>query len=173
MDKKFPLLSPDPDLVDIRDIAHALSNLCRFTGHARKFYSVAQHSVIVSELASPEDAAWGLLHDSAEAYVGDLSAPVKGLHALSGYKDLEISIILTIAKHFKLHVGNVLEVIVPETIKLIDKELLMREAELFFGPPPEPWIYADLTPSPVDIVPLLPEQAEELFLARYEQIFSG
>jgi hypothetical protein len=75
----FDLLEPMPEMVDIRDIAHALGNLCRFNGHCRRHYSVAQHSVIVSEVAQPWDAMRGLLHDAAEAYVGYITTPLKAL----------------------------------------------------------------------------------------------
>lgn len=60
----FPL-APRVEDVRISDIAHALSMLCRFAGHTRGFYSVAQHSVLVSRLCSQQDALWGLLHDAS------------------------------------------------------------------------------------------------------------
>ena len=70
--KKFRLSKP---VFDIKDIAHALSLQCRYTGHCNQFYSVAQHSILVSELA--KNRLEGLMHDAPEAYIMDMSAPVK------------------------------------------------------------------------------------------------
>lgn len=84
------ILDPMPSAISIRDIAHALSNQCRFNGHVRHFYSVAEHSVLVSHLLEelhPHDKDTqlaGLLHDAAEAYMGDMISPMKfSLAALS------------------------------------------------------------------------------------------
>lgn len=74
---RFDVLNPRPEDVRLDDIAHSLSHLCRFVGHTDRFYSVAEHSVLVSQLCDDEAAVFGLLHDAAEAYVGDLASPVK------------------------------------------------------------------------------------------------
>lgn len=81
-------LEPDPDAIVLEDIAHALSNLSRFAGQGREFYSVACHAVHVSREVearggSPAAQRWGLLHDASEAYFADVPAPVKG--SLPGY----------------------------------------------------------------------------------------
>ena len=81
------ILNPDPEAVRIEDIAHALSNQCRYNGHTSEFYSVAEHSVRVSSCLPPKHQLAGLLHDAAEAYLGDIVRPLKPL--LEGYKALE------------------------------------------------------------------------------------
>jgi hypothetical protein len=72
-------LDPDPELIKVEDVAHALSNLCRYAGHCSEFYSVAQHCVLVSQLcgSDPLDQLRGLLHDATEAYLVDVPRPVK------------------------------------------------------------------------------------------------
>jgi hypothetical protein len=75
--KKFWFDDPQPEQVCIEDIAWALSNLCRYTGHCRWFYSIAQHSVGASFIVPARFALEALLHDAAEAYITDLNAPLK------------------------------------------------------------------------------------------------
>jgi hypothetical protein len=81
--KKFDLLDPQVEQICIEDIAHALSNQCRFAGHTKHFYSVAQHSIILAENVvkqneiNPALQLRALLHDAAEAYMNDIPAPMK------------------------------------------------------------------------------------------------
>lgn len=77
--RMFSFAEITPEDIDIRDIAHALSHLCRFVGHTSMFYSVAQHCLLVSEKipGGPEVKLAALLHDAAEAYVNDLPSPLK------------------------------------------------------------------------------------------------
>lgn len=75
--KRYFPASPRPEEIDIRDIAHALSQINRYTGHTRRPISVAEHCVICARNISPPYELEALLHDAAEAYLGDLSRPVK------------------------------------------------------------------------------------------------
>jgi len=96
--KKFPLEEPDPSRIDIEDIAHALSLLCRFNGHCTKFHSVAEHSVHVSHEIAQDLALVGLLHDAAEAYLGDMPSPLK--KKLSQFSEFEHKMEVAIAERF-------------------------------------------------------------------------
>lgn len=74
---KIEPLNLDPALVCIEDIAHALSQQCRWSGHCNRPHYVASHSVMVSLLCDPKDSLSGLLHDASEAYLVDLNTPTK------------------------------------------------------------------------------------------------
>jgi hypothetical protein len=118
---KFFPLDPLPSEVSIADIAHALSNQCRFCGHTREFYSVAEHCVYVSRLCAPEDALWGLLHDASEAYISDIARPVKVQPEMIGYRAIEEMLQGAIVSAFGL------PEIMPESVRLADNILLSIE----------------------------------------------
>lgn len=106
--KVFDITVLDPDSICIEDIAHALSNTARFGGHLAKLYSVAQHSVHVAEHASVENRMAALLHDAAEAYIGDMPSPFKKL--MPDYKKIENDIMGAISKKFNFQYPLPLEV---------------------------------------------------------------
>src|SRR3954447_26482910 len=99
---------PDPSQLDLGDIARALANVCRFGGHCRSFYSVAQHSVIVSELVEQrggdvEDAFAALMHDATEAYLGDMPHPIKHRSPLGeAFKAAEDHLEQVLRTHFRI-----------------------------------------------------------------------
>ncbi|HRY33417.1 MAG TPA: phosphohydrolase [Bacteroidales bacterium] len=94
-------LNPDPREIDLVDIAHALSNLCRFGGHVMRFYSVAEHCIMVANMIrTPELKLCALLHDAAEAYLLDMPRPVK--YRIEGYKDAEANLMKAIAGRFNI-----------------------------------------------------------------------
>ena len=88
--KRMHFLDPKLDEIDIADIARSLSQMCRFAGHTKKFYSVAEHCCVIAQFASSENALWGLLHDASEAYIVDIPKPVKGF--LLNYEELESTV---------------------------------------------------------------------------------
>ena len=120
--KKFGLLDPQPESICVEDIAHALSNQCRYTGHTKRFYSVAEHSCYVCELS--KDARSGLMHDASEAYLSDLSRPVKHLTPVGPpYLEIEDRIMRVIADKFKFRWPA------PEDVKKADNVLLLLEKQ--------------------------------------------
>lgn len=104
--KHLYLLDPREDEIDRHDIAHALSNICRFTGHTKYFYSVGTHSILCAEQARKDGMSakiqlYLLLHDATEAYLTDVSRPLKSLLG-SVYTDLEDSLHKCVFEHFNL-----------------------------------------------------------------------
>lgn len=112
-------LNPDPDTICIEDIAHALSQICRFGGHLPYFYSVADHSLAVSYCLPDEHALAGLLHDASEAYLCDIPSPVKRM--IPGYAEAEDRLMKVIAAKFGFPWP------VPEMVKVMDRERLETE----------------------------------------------
>lgn len=96
--KVFDVFRPDPEQIDIIDIAVALSRMPRFAGHTTEFYSVAQHSIHVAELCGPSVKLAALLHDASEAYLVDLPRPIK--HAMPEYIAIEALVMRAIADKF-------------------------------------------------------------------------
>lgn len=116
----FYFLEPKADQILIEDIAHALSMQCRFAGHIRKFYSVAEHSINVARLVPNEMKLQALLHDASEAYLTDIPSPIKVL--LPDYMKIEDVVQRAICE--KYNVGYPFE---PE-VKEADKACLIAEA---------------------------------------------
>ncbi|MFA4974797.1 MAG: phosphohydrolase [bacterium] len=171
--EKFWLLHPRPEQISIREIAHALSNICRFYGHTSEMYSVSQHSVAVSENCLPEHALWGLLHDAHEIFMGDITSPMKEtlkqLGAGDVLKVIENRLMAAVAARFNL------ELPVPADVWYADRVLLATEArDLFVGEPVEHWTQRlGCEPLPSHIVPFSPAVAEHRFLRRAAELGVG
>lgn len=161
--KKFSFLDCKNSDIDIEDIAHALSMICRFTGHSKSFYSVAQHSVLVSLNCDKEYALQGLLHDASEAYISDLSAPLKRMHALKGYKDIESSLQKKIYKSFSIQEQEHC------SVKIADLKVLSTEVKCLMSEK-HPDFKLDYEPLSISIEPLSPKSAKHLFLSRYYEL---
>lgn len=153
--------SDNQENICIEDIAAALSKCCRFTGHTKKFYSVAEHSFFVSLLVPDNLKLAALLHDASEAYLSDIASPVKQL--LPEYKILEEKIMSQIASKFKLpnHFW-----ILPE-IKEADKKQLHKEAKTLLSKASWAKDTDGFLPACLD-----PTHANELFLHSYD-LFKG
>jgi uncharacterized protein len=163
---------PDPDQLDIGDIARALANLCRFGGHSRVFYSVAQHSVIVSELVEQrggdaDDAFAALMHDATEAYLGDMPHPLKHRSALGeAFRAAEGDLERAIRARFRIK-PDVAE------IKRADRALLATERRTFSA---DSWHWPELEGvEPLDLVLTAwsPDEAARAFERRYAQLDSA
>jgi hypothetical protein len=159
----FNLETPEPSDINIDDIAHALSNICRYTGHTRVFYSVAQHATLVSRVVPEECALYGLLHDAAEAYIGDVSRPLKAL--LPDYRLLEVGVEAAVFRRFRLTQP------MPAVVKHADLVLLRTEQRDLLGADRHVWQSTEgLEPLPIVIDPMPPAVARNAFLARFYEL---
>lgn len=159
----FDLSAPDSSSYTIADVAHALSNICRYTGHCHGFYSVAQHSVHVSRVVPPEDALAGLMHDAPEAFIGDVSKPLKIL--LPDYAEIERMVETSVLRRFGI------ETTLPKSVKLADVIMLRTEQRDIMKAESHVWSFANgVSPLQEKIVPMPPEAARDLFLARFAEL---
>lgn len=160
---------PDPTQLDPGDIARALANQCRFGGHSREFYSVAQHSVYVALLVEQhggdvEDVFAALMHDAAEAYLGDMPHPLKHRSPLGRYfKQAEDHLEQVIRDHFHIKAD------VPQ-IKAFDRALLATERAAFSA---DAWHWPELEgvePVELDLTAWSPDEAAAAFAGRYTEL---
>ena len=154
-------LDPRASEIRLEDIAHALSNQCRFGGHCRLFYSVAQHCVHAAENVAEEFKARALLHDGTETYVVDVPRPLK--RNLIGYDAIETLNAVAMSERF----GTDL-VILPREVKEADERMLWTEKRDLCLPAPAPWTIAQGVsniPYEMTIHPWSPEKARDAFLS--------
>lgn len=165
---KFYPLDPKPEEIRFEDIAHGLSNVCRFGGQSKTFYSVAEHSVRVAQWLmrtekSEELAAWGLVHDASEAYLGDVIRPIKKF--FPAYKVVEEKVMKAVTKKLGLPWPE------PALVKKADNVILACEARDLMNPPcgsemPEK---PDHTVEPIK--PVRPEGAKFMFEVEFRRLF--
>lgn len=166
-------LELDPAYIFIEDIQHALSNICRFNGHCREFYSVAQHSVHVSEWLARNGAgiltqAVGLLHDASEAYICDIPRPIKKATVMQPYLEMENEIQHKIySKFLSGHSWDADKI--EADLHLADDDILVSEAIQLFNIVPADWGKKN----PKDyfhIKPISPRDAKLLFEDRFHEL---
>jgi hypothetical protein len=162
----FDYNNPSASKVSIRDIAAALSKVCRFAGHIHQFYSVAQHALNTSRIVAAEHAFDALMHDTAEAFTNDLPTPLK--FAVPIFKELEVRIESAMAERFGFNYP------LSDPVKLADLQMLRIEKVLLkrdFSA----WSVLEGVETAhvehlVDMEPMTPPQAERAFLNRYNEL---
>ena len=154
-------LDPRADEIEMVDIAHALSMKCRYGGHCMRFYSVAEHSVLVSQHVPPEFALWGLLHDAGEAYLADIPRPVKPF--IPNWKAIEARVMAAVCERFGLDPTE------PTEVKAVGLAITADERAALLGPCDRRW--GELPP-PIGalIAGLPPYQARQAFIRRFHQL---
>jgi 5'-deoxynucleotidase YfbR-like HD superfamily hydrolase len=166
---KFDVLAPTVDMIDIEDIAHALSQMNRFTGHCKFPYPVSQHSRLASYLVPQEHALWALLHDGSEAFIGDMSRPLKHFSVAGDeYRKVEKRIQDVICDKFGLSREE------PPEVKRADNMMLYAEkAQLMSGLDwSHKWAESEEQAN-VKIVRLSFDENKYLFLARFHELYKG
>jgi len=164
--KAFYLREPDLDSICIEDIAHSFENQCRYNGHVKRFYCVAEHSSILAAYVFNQTQGGKrisrtmLLHDAAEAYIGDLPRPLKRM--LPEFVEIERRIFKAIAEKFDIFEE------LPPYIKELDSRILVDERKSCMNPSSNVWGTDSLVPLNYAIASLPPDDAEKVFL----QVFS-
>ena len=156
------LSSPETSDFTIEDIAQGLALQCRYAGQCRDFYSVAEHSLLVSDIVS-EDPLGALLHDAAEAFLGDVTRPLKQM--LPDYRKIESQMQRAILERFGL------SLIPNPAIKRADLRVLAAEQHQVMPEGTDEWAKRDgIEPANVTVRFLVPSEAKRRFLARYEML---
>jgi hypothetical protein len=162
--KKFHFLNPTPDEIDIKDIAYALANQCRFNGHV-PYFSVAEHSVAVAARLVPKLQLAGLLHDAAEAYLSDIPSPIK--QWLPDYKAMEAVVQNAVWTKF----GITLTDEDAKSIKEADKDATSTEAYYLLRSKGRDWNSVLFTPNKkYRPRSLPPSEAVQMFLHWYHEL---
>lgn len=161
--RKFWPMDPRAEEVHIEDIAHSLAMQCRYAGHCVRFYSVAEHSVLMARHLAPKHgpyvALWALLHDASEAYLIDVPRPVKPY--LAGYREAEAEVMREICRRFRLCYD------MPEAVHDADERIIADE---LVNMRPMAWHRLHQNPLGVELGLWNPDVAETEFLAEYVRL---
>lgn len=165
--KRVHFLNPDPESITIEDIAHALSRICRFNGHTREFYSVAEHSWKGAVYISHPYKLGMLLHDATEAFLCDIPSPIKDY--LPDYRKIEKELLEAILLKFGI------EEQLPEIVKYYDLVLLSNEAHHLIpsrGNDWEMWKHVKRPVVSAEFKPLClqPDVAKKVFLDKFYEL---
>jgi hypothetical protein len=158
--RAFYPMAPRVEDIDPVDIAHALGLICRYGGHVKRFFSVAEHCVLMSHAVAPENALWALLHDATEAYLSDMIRPIK--RAMPEYRAAEWRMQQAIVDRFDLPTLDL-----PDEVKEADIRILHDEREALMATPPLPWSSIEDVPAlGVKVEGWEPPCAKERYLER-------
>ena len=157
----FDFEVPEESDITIEDIAHGLSHICRFTGQCHTFYSVAEHSILCSQRVPAEHAFAALMHDAAEAVMGDVSRPLKSL--LPDYKKIERRVERAVLSKFGLSADC------NDFVKKADMEMLAFEQQIVMRNADE-WPGIATAGEPPTIKFLTPPEAYAAFLIRFHEL---
>lgn len=161
---QFWPLDPRPEHVRLADIAHALSMQCRYLGHTKRFYSVAEHCVLMTravlrDTGDEELALNALLHDAAEAYLGDVPRPLKRDPAWATYRTIEQGVEAAIAAAL-----GVKTLTKAPLVEEYDTRILRDEAEVLMRVDLVPWHLECGEPLGVTVTGMAPEYARAVYL---------
>jgi len=162
--KQFWPLDPRPEDIHILDIAHSLSAICRYGGHTQKFYSVAEHCVLMSYVVPEEDRLWALLHDATEAYVGDMVRPLKV--DMPAFCEAEDRVMDAIVARYGLSNS-----VMPASVHDADTRIIMDEKLAVMAPGEGQWDFDGILPLNVKIRAWTQEVAQSMYLGRFCELY--
>lgn len=174
--KVFDLINPKPEMVCIEDIAHSLAYTCRYTGHTRQFYSVAQHCVLMAENPDlPGDPMVKLLHDAGETYLGDIAKPWKRLLWVEKKQESTFPIerVKIFEQRIQAVIGEALGVDLSYSAEVKESDIRMAATEIrdvMKMGPDFIWGYDLSNPVKEVIFPWSPDHAEHRFLDAYKRL---
>jgi 5'-deoxynucleotidase YfbR-like HD superfamily hydrolase len=158
----FDFCAPASSSFTIEDIAHGLANICRYSGQCSSFYSVAEHSILVSDTAEGFEFE-ALMHDAAEAFLGDITRPLKQM--LPEYKRIEADVERAILDRFGVKGA------LPPQVKQADLRVLAAEQRQIMPEGTDGWVRGQkVEPAPIVVRHLPPDEAKRIFLERFEAL---